>query len=366
MKKIFLTGLGLMMVLLTYSQPKMALASNVHDFGKFKEESGVQTYDFIVYNNGTTPLVISQVTASCGCTTPGWTKEPIPPKGTGKISAAYNPAGAPGVFNKTLSVSSNSQSTPVVLTIKGEVVAKEKTVEDLYTFPVGSIRFESNHLAFTNVKKTEKRIRVMPIINTSSQTVKVEFENLPVHLTVKANPLELKPGEKGVIEGTYDGTKNPNWGTVNDMVKVKLNGAAQENVYLYVSANLVEDFSGLSKEDLLNAPVFKLASTSVDFGTMLQNTTKEVNFPYTNTGKRDLVINFVRSTCGCTAVQEGNKVIKPGETGSIKAVFSGGTYNGKQTKAIYVYTNDPKNSEVVLMITGEVTPQPSALVPATK
>jgi hypothetical protein len=176
----------------------------------------------------------------------------------------------------------------------------------------------------------------------------------------------LKPGEKGIIEGTYDGTKNSNWGAVNDMVKVKLNGISQENVYLYASATLVEDFSGLSKEELENAPVFKLETTSVDFGTMLQNTTKDVIFPFTNTGKRDLVINYVKSSCGCTAVQQGNKIVKPGESSSIRAVFSGGTFSGKQTKAIYVYTNDPKNSEVVLMLTGEVTPQPTAAAPANK
>jgi hypothetical protein len=366
MKKLVLTGIGLMLVLVIYSQPKMALATTDHDFGKFKEEAGTQTFDFVVYNNGDAPLVISQVTASCGCTTPGWTKEPIPPKGVGKVSAAYDPAGRPGVFEKTLSISSNSQPNPVVLTIKGEVVAKEPTVEDLYRFPIGAIRFESNHLAFTNVKKTEKRIRVMPIINTSSEPVKIEFENLPVHLMIKANPETLKPGEKGIIEGTYDGTKNPNWGNVSDMVKVKLNGVSQENVYLYVSANLVEDFSGLTKEELDNAPVFKLETTSVDFGTMLQNTTKEVIFPFTNTGKRDLVINYVRSTCGCTAVQQGAPVVKPGESSSIKAVFSGGTYSGKQTKSIYVYTNDPKNSEVVLMLTGDVTPPPAASTTVTK
>ena len=50
------------------------------------------------------------------------------------------------------------------------------------------------------------------------------------------------------------------------MVKVKLNGIAQENVYYYISANLVEDFSSLTKEDMLNAPVFKLASNTVDLG----------------------------------------------------------------------------------------------------
>ena len=360
MKKILMTGFGLLMGILIFAQPRMDLSVKEHDFGTFKEEAGIQKFDFTVVNNGNSPLVITQVTASCGCTTPGWTKEPIPPKGTGIVSAAYDPAGRPGVFSKTLSVSSNADTNPVTLVIKGEVTAKVKTVEDLYTFPVGGIRFESNHLAFTDVKKTEKRIRVMPIINNSNETIKVEFENLPAHLMIKANPETLKPGEKGIIEGTYDGTLNSNWGSVSDMVKVKLNGVSQENVYLYVSANLVEDFSTLTKAELENAPVFKLENTSIDFGSMLQNTTKEIIFPFTNAGKRDLVINYVRSSCGCTAVQQGDMVVKPGESSSIKAVFSGGTYNGKQSKSIYVYTNDPKNSEVVLMLTGTVTPPPVA------
>ena len=211
-------------------------------------------------------------------------------------------------------------------------------------------------MAFTNVKKTEKKIRVMKVINTSKAPVTVEFDGLPAHLAIKSNPETLKPGETGLIEGTFDATKNPAWGNVSDMVKVKLNGVAQENVYYYVSANLVEDFSSLSKDELANAPVFKLASTTVDLGKIKGATQNDVEFKFTNDGKTDLLIRHIRSTCGCTAVQQGNQNvgIKPGESSSIKASFNSGTYNGKVTKAIYVYTNDPKNSEVVLMLTADV------------
>ena len=198
----------------------------------------------------------------------------------------------------------------------------------------------------------------MPIINPSEESVKVEFDGLPEYIQLKSNPEMLKPGQKGIIEGTYDATKNPQWGTVSNMIRVKLNGVEQQNGYYYVSANLVEDFSGLSKEELLNAPVFKIASTNVDIGKMEQATTKDVEFKFTNEGKRDLIIRNVRSTCGCTAVQQGtSNTIKPGESSSIKATFNSGGYNGKVTKAIYVYTNDPKNSEVILMLSAEVTPK---------
>jgi hypothetical protein len=338
------------------AQPKMQISGTEHDFGTFKEEAGRQTFDFIVTNTGTGALVIQNITASCGCTTPEWTRQPIMPGGKGKVTAIYDPKDRPGQFNKTLSVYTNSKPEVVVLTIKGEVTPREKTVEELFTFPVGSVRFESNHMAFTNIKKTEKKIRVMQIINPSASSAKVEFDGLPAHLTLKANPETLKPGQKGRIEGSYDGTKNQAWGNVSDMIKVKINGVVQENVFYYISANLVEDFSSLSKDDLLKAPEFKISSTNVDLGKIKGSTQNEVEFKFSNTGKSDLIIRHIRSTCGCTAIQQGNQGIgiKPGESSSIKATFNSGGYTGKVTKAIYVYTNDPKNSEVVLMLNADV------------
>jgi len=331
-----------------------------HDFGTFKEEDGKQTFDFFVTNTGKEPLVIQNIVASCGCTTPEWTKQPIPPGAKGKVTAIYDPAGRPGQFNKTLNVYMNTTPEVVVLIIKGEVTPHEKTVEELFTFPAGAIRFESNHLAFTNVKKTEKKIRVMQLINTSAVPVKVEFDQVPAHLTLKANPETIKPGQKGLVEGTYDATKNQGWGTVNDMVKIKLNGTPQENVYYYVSANLVEDFSALTKDQLLNAPGLKFTSTTFELGKIKGNTQNEVVFNFKNEGKNDLIIRYVRATCGCTAVQQGSQGIgiKPGETSSIKAVFNSGGYSGKVTKAIYVYANDPKNSETVLMVNADVEQAP--------
>ena len=206
------------------SEAKIKLLETDHDFGKFKEEAGRQTYDFEVINSGKDPLVIQNIAASCGCTIPEWTRSPIPSGGKGKITAIYDPKDRPGPFNKTLSVFSNSKPEVVVLTIRGEVIPREKSVEELFTFPVGAVRFQSNHLAFTNIKKTEKKIRVMQIVNNSDKEAKVEFDNLPPHLLIKAVPMTLKPGQKGMIEGTYDATKNAGWGNVSDMVKIKING----------------------------------------------------------------------------------------------------------------------------------------------
>ena len=365
MKRLFLF-ISLLIVGITVKSQvaltTMQFTETQHNFGTFKEEAGRQTYDFVVTNTGSLPLVIQNVVASCGCTTPEWTRQPIPAGGKGKVTAIYDPKDRPGAFDKTLSVYTNTKPEVVVLVIKGEVIPHEKTIEELFTFLAGTVRFESQNLAFTNVKKNEKKIRIMQLVNTSTATVKVEFDGLPAHLALKANPETLKPGQKGLVEGTFDATKNPGWGSVTDMVKIKLNGIPQENIYYYVTANLVEDFSSLSKVELANAPVLKLASNTFDLGKIKGSTQNEVEFKFNNGGKSDLVIRYIRATCGCTAVQQGNQGvgIKPGESSSIKAVFNSGGYSGKVTKAIYIYTNDPVNSEVVLMLNADVE-QPAAV-----
>jgi len=349
------------MVSALMAQPMLKVSPAMHDFGKFKEEAGPQRFNFEVVNTGNSPLVIQNIVASCGCTTPEWTKSPIAPNGKGVITAIYDPVNRPGLFEKNLTVYSNAKPEVVVLVIKGEVTPREKTVEELFIWPVGGVRFETNHMAFTNVKKTEKKMRVMQVINTSKEPVKIEFEGASPSLMLKANPETLKPGQKGLIEGTLDANLNPGWGQVGESVRVKLNGNSPENSYIYVSANLVEDFSGLSREELANAPVFKVEKTTVDIGMMDPGTTRDVEFKFTNAGKRDLIMRNIRATCGCTAVQQGgNTTIKPGESSVIKATFNSGSYKGKVTKAIYVYTNDPSNSEVLLMLNAEIPVQPEA------
>ena len=279
----------------------------------------------------------------------------MPPGGKGFVTAVFDPRGYNSRFAKSISVYSNAKPSVTVLVIEGEVTPREKTVEEQYTFAVGPVRFQSNHLAFTTTKKSEKKIRVMPVINTSKEPATIEFESLPAHLQMKVSPATLKPGEKGVVEGTYDAKLNASaWGNVNDLVRMKVNGQPMPNIYLYVSANLVEDFSGLSAQELANAPVFKLASNTVDFGTIKQSASADVEFMFTNEGKTDLIIRHVKSGCGCTALMPTENVIKPGAKSSIKAKFNSGGYKGQIYKNIFVYTNDPKNSEVMLMIKGEV------------
>lgn len=92
-----------------------------HDFGEIKESDGKVTYTFKVKNEGDAPLVLTRVIASCGCTTPEWTKEPIAPGGSGDIKITFDPQGRPGPFAKTISVYSNGKTGSFILSIRGDV-----------------------------------------------------------------------------------------------------------------------------------------------------------------------------------------------------------------------------------------------------
>jgi hypothetical protein len=102
------------------AQSKMVIEKKSHDFGTIQE--GVQaTVTFTFKNTGNAPLVLNSVKASCGCTTPKWTKEPIAPGAEGVITAIYNSKGRPGNFTKTITIKHNGEGGTEFLTIRGVV-----------------------------------------------------------------------------------------------------------------------------------------------------------------------------------------------------------------------------------------------------
>ena len=79
-------------------------------------------------NTGKTAVIITNVQGSCGCTATNYTKTPIAPGKSGTVTATYN-AVNPGAFTKTVSVTTNSETTIKTLTIKGTVIAAASGVK---------------------------------------------------------------------------------------------------------------------------------------------------------------------------------------------------------------------------------------------
>lgn len=100
-----------------------------HDFGIIKEDNGPVNTTFEVINTGNKPLIIVDVTVSCGCTTREYTKKPIAPGKSGKIKVFYNPAGRPGAFKKDIKVRTNGREKRTTLTIEGTTIPSTKNEE---------------------------------------------------------------------------------------------------------------------------------------------------------------------------------------------------------------------------------------------
>ena len=91
-----------------------------HDFGTFSESNPVQECVFTFTNVGQAPLIINQAVASCGCTVPSYTKEPIAPGKTGAIKVTYNGKGKfPGHFKKSITVRTNGKPEMSRLYVEG-------------------------------------------------------------------------------------------------------------------------------------------------------------------------------------------------------------------------------------------------------
>ena|SRR5690554_4989334 len=93
------------------------------DFGTIDEGQTVE-HEFKFTNSGQAPLIISNVQASCGCTTPDWTKTPIKPGDGGFIKVAFNSSARTGVQAPTVSVQANTSPNITRLRLKGTVTPK--------------------------------------------------------------------------------------------------------------------------------------------------------------------------------------------------------------------------------------------------
>jgi hypothetical protein len=359
MKRIF--GTITLFILITALQT--VLAQNFADiqfekmdynFGKIKEEAGPASYNFKFTNTGKIPLIIQGVQASCGCTTPEWSKEPILPGKTGFLKVSYNPELRPGIFTKSITVSANVQKSPYVLTITGEVIPKIQNIADMYPVDFGSIRLKSEEFSFVKIKDNEIKTDTLHFYNPGTAPVSIHFKIIPAHISIKTIPAIIPPKSKGYFLLTFDAHKKPSYGYITNRIYLSFNNEEKFNNAIKVSAIIEEDFSKLSASDLANAPKIEYNSRTFDFGEIPEGKKADYTFKIMNKGKRALTIRSVTASCDCTAGQPASNTIQPGGETEMKVSFDSRGKVGMQNKIITVISNDPNNATTILRVTGTV------------
>lgn len=93
----------------------------------------------------------------------------------------------------------------------------------------------------------------------------------------------------------------------------------------------------------------------INFGTLLQGDKTEQVFRFSNRGDSTLIIEQVRTSCGCTAALLSSSRLEPGVSGELRAVFDSSRFTGTIQKSIYVTSNDPRQTTTELIMKGMVT-----------
>jgi len=315
----------------------------IHDFGEILEQQGNADYEFVFANNSGRPVRIISVQASCGCTTPAWTKEPVAPGKTGFIKASYDPKGRPGYFNKSLTVTTDLSGNPVMLQIKGNVVDRLTAAEESLSVVNGNLKLKNNsfNLGRVYVNK-ETAPSEFAMVNDGKE--KIDFLEVVspayVHVT---SPKSLQPGERGVIKIKYDAKAKMQYGFQSDNIELKTTDISNPVKSFSVYATIEEFFPSLSTEEMARAPVLLIDQYEINFQRVKAGSDVDNTVTLRNRGKKNLEIRYIQSNCSCVAANPDKEVIKPGETAVLSIKFSTQGREGSQNKAITIYTNDPRN-----------------------
>ncbi|MFZ6013793.1 MAG: DUF1573 domain-containing protein [Bacteroidota bacterium] len=314
------------------------------DFGAVAEDKGPVVHEFVFTNNSSRPVKILSVQASCGCTTPDWTKEPVGAGKTGFIQASFNPQGRPGFFTKSLTVTTDLDANPIILQIKGQVNSKGVVNESDFANINGSLKFKSSAFNLGKVfLKDEYVVRDFPVLNggTKAVTFTGTFVS-PKHIKVDVTPSVLEPGAQGVVKVSYNGKIKNQYGFQSDNVELHTDDETNSIKSFSVFATLEEYFPVMSEEEFAKAPQLRVNAYNLDFGRIQSSAASVREVTFTNIGKKELSLRSLQGNCTCIKASAGKNTLKPGESSIIKIEFDPDR-GGSQTKAVTIYSNDPRN-----------------------
>lgn len=352
---LFLFSILCAMSIAVSAQPKITFDRPVQELGYLLWRiPKTVTYNFT--NTGNSPLVISNVTSSCGCTTVDWTKNVVPVGGKGQIVAVFD-AEAIGHFYKEVGVYCNASSMPIYLEFNGEVTADARDYRHTHPYGFDAIRLNKQEIEFNEVNKGEKPQVEILVANTSGKTYMPVLMHLPPYLSAKAFPEVLGKQKNGKIVVTLDTEKLPKLGITSTSVYLSRfmgDKVGMENE-IPVSVALLPDFTHVSDFERQNPPSIKLSATDLEFLELKSKQKKSQTVLITNTGKSELHIQDMQVFSMALAVKLSKHILKPGETTKMKiTVLAKNIGRTKGSPRILMITNDPKHPIVTVRVKATV------------
>ena len=347
--------MALVAVAMMAQQPVITFEKTDHDFGKINEADGKVTTIFTFKNEGMEPLVLSNVRASCGCTTPKWPRQPIEPGQTGDITVTYNPNGRPGRFTKTVTITSNATEPTTRVTIKGEVIPKPAKPVDNYPVKMGELSLKTRDVNFGKVNDHDTKTFEIEYANQTDHEITVDIQpakgqdNFLEAVVTLAN---VKANETGKVQIAMT-TENANrYGPAEGSFLIVVNGKQEvsDDYKIFVKAEVEEDFSKLTPEDRRNAPILDVAAT-VNMGNIAAGKVGKRTVNLTNVGANPLKIRRVLNNSSDVKATVSKAELKNGKAAQLKLeVPTAGQEPGAYSRQLTIITNDPAKPKFIVTV----------------
>lgn len=325
---------------------EITFSEKQYDFGIVKEEAGPIIHEFKFINNSDKPIKILNVKASCGCTTPAWTREAVEPGASGFVQAQYNPKNRPGQFNKSLTISTDYSDQPIRLYIKGNVIPKPKTIEEELPTDIGGLRVKYRSFNIGKVLTTEEpTVKSFEIYNSSDSVITFADKiDGPDHISLEFEPKSLAPQAKGEVKVIFNGAKYNDLGFTNQAVTFYTDQPNDQSAkQITIFATVLEYFPPMSSEKLAKAPKMQVEELSHDFGKINGEDVVSASFVLSNVGETELNIRKTEANCDCTKASLKKDEIKAGKSVEMEVTFDPKGRRGNQQKSVTIYSNDPRN-----------------------
>ncbi|WP_314942693.1 DUF1573 domain-containing protein [Porphyromonas endodontalis] len=323
--------------------PAITFADSVHNFGLVAEEKGPVGCIFSFTNTGNAPLVITNATADCGCTTPSYTRETVEPGAKGEVRVSYNPEGRPGTFVKKVRIYSNAGELPKELVIKGNVTTLGGNEDRKYQLRVGGLQVSNQHLAFPIVSaEGEAAIRLV-VNNPTDQPIMVRLRKVPKFVSISKTEFTLAPNEPEELYLTSLVSSKDKPALRQGVLRLEAwdtQGGVRERTDIKVSMPVVPDELMMATE---KAPKMDLL-TYFDFGERSATETIKGRISIENKGDAPLEIYSIVSDNKAIKIKAKSKIVAAGEKGEL--VYSVNMrevarQGGKLSQNVDILVNDP-------------------------
>ena len=304
---------------------------------------------FELQNKGSRKLRISDVKVSCGCTSVDYPRNDIPGGEKFQLKMTYD-ARQLGHFQKQAAIYSNGSDKPVLLTMKGVVLAEMQDYAGNYTYSIGDLRTDLNELEFDDVNRGDQPVQEIHIYNAGSTVCQPNLMHLPPYLTATMAPEKLAPGRGGKMTVTLNTDRLLDYGLTQTSVYLAQNPGDKVNTGNDIGVSVVLLPSFNPDYTVSNIPKLELSAEQLTFDFKGKAKMKG-EITLTNKGHATLNISALQMFTAGLKVQLPKRELRPGESTKLKITGIAKDLKRARTKPrVLMITNDPEKAKVVISV----------------